>query len=77
MNSPLMQAQARALEKRLAAARSDPFGRVELAYQLALGRPASPSEHTVAARYLEMAGEQRWTEYLQVLLGSNEFLFLD
>jgi hypothetical protein len=77
MNSPLMQAQARAFEKRLAAAASDSSGRVALAYQFALGRPPSPSEQSVAARFLETAGAQRWTEYLQVLLGSNEFLFLD
>lgn len=77
LNSPLMQGQARALEKRLAAASPDPGARVELAYRLALGRPPSPSEQTVAARFLEAPGEQRWAEYLQVLLGSNEFLFLD
>jgi hypothetical protein len=77
MNSPLMQAQARALEKRLAAAQTDPSGRVELAYRLALGRMPTSSERAVAARFLESAGVQRWPEYLQVLLGSNEFLFLD
>ena len=77
LNSPLMQGQSRALFKRLAAARPDTAGRVDLAYRLALGRPASAGEQNVAERFLGPAGEQRWAEYLQVLLGSNEFLFLD
>jgi hypothetical protein len=77
LNSPLMQGQARAFEKRLAAATSDTGGRVELAYKLALGRSPSAAEQSVASRFLETPGPQRWAEYLQVLLGSNEFQFLD
>ena len=77
LNSPLMQGQSRALAKRLAAAHSEASARVDLAYKLALGRPASALEQKVAEQFLEGAGEQRWAEYLQVLLGSNEFLFLD
>jgi hypothetical protein len=77
LNSPLMQARARALSKRVAAAHPDVAGRVDRAYRLALGRPASAGELRVAEEFLGAGGEQRWAEYLQVLLGSNEFLFLD
>ena len=77
LNSPLMQAQSRALSKRLAAENSEVAGRVDRAYRLALGRPASAAEQKLAEQFLGPAGEQRWAEYMQVLLGSNEFLFLD
>jgi hypothetical protein len=77
LNSPLMQGQARALEKRLAAETHGPDERVERAYRLALGRAPSAPEQAAAARFLQDPGGQRWAEYLQVLLGSNEFLFLD
>jgi hypothetical protein len=77
LNSPFMQGQAQALAKRLAAAHPDTPERVEHAYQLALGRPASPQEKKLAEGFLADGNAQRWAEYLQVLLGGNEFLFLD
>ncbi|MBJ7392632.1 MAG: DUF1553 domain-containing protein, partial [Chthoniobacterales bacterium] len=77
LNSPLMQARARALSKRVAAAHSDVVDRVDRAYRLALGRPPSAGEQRIAQQFLGVADEQRWAEYLQVLLGGNEFLFLD
>jgi hypothetical protein len=77
LNSPFMQGQSRALAKRLAAERTDAAGRVDRAYRLALGRPPSVAELALAEQFLAGAGEPRWAEYLQVLLGSNEFLFLD
>jgi hypothetical protein len=77
LNSPFMQGQSRALAKRLAAERTEAAGRVDRAYRLALGRPPSAAELALAEQFLAGAGEPRWAEYLQVLLGSNEFLFLD
>jgi hypothetical protein len=63
--------------------------RVERAYRRVFGRPPSSQEQQLAVQYLTGSGEntgddasrgderQRWQQYAQVLLASNEFLFLD
>jgi hypothetical protein len=77
LNSPLMQTQAKALSKRLSEATNDAGTKVDLAHALAFGRHATQGEKRIAEHFLEGGSDQRWAEYLQVLLGSNEFLFLD
>jgi hypothetical protein len=79
LNSPFVQQQADALARRLKA--EVPAGggaRVRRAYALLFGRPPSDAEARLAADFLTGPGsDPEWAQYAQVLLGSNEFLFVD
>jgi hypothetical protein len=84
LNGPLIRQQSVALARRLLA--GPPCGvedRVRRAYLLVYGRPATADEVRDAADFLAPAGptypvtEAAWQQYAQVLLGSNEFLFVD
>jgi hypothetical protein len=85
MNSPFIAEQARAL-----AARSDiggklaPQDRVEGLYRAVLGRLPDETETELACRFLDEASVrgdvsnlQPLPQLAQVLLSSNEFLFVD
>jgi hypothetical protein len=88
MNSPFVIVQARAL-----AARPDVSGapaperRIAALYRAVLARPPAPAEVQAAARFLAPPGPRpgepghsqlsRWEQLAQVLLMSNEFLFVD
>jgi hypothetical protein len=78
LNSPLMQAQSAALARRLKA--EAPGGieaRVGRAYLLLYGRPPTAKQVRLATEFLTAGSDVEWEEYAQVLLGSNEFLFVD
>ncbi len=85
LNSPFMIARARALAGRVtSAARGD--AAIVLAYRLALGRAPAPDELRLGRLYLAGWDDPdegpknhltRWQRYAQVLLGSNEFLYID
>ncbi len=79
--------QSKAFAKRLVdEAGEDIEARIRYAFELAYGRPVNEREMSLAKQYL--AGEDdeaerdknsltRWERYAQVLLGSNEFMYLD
>jgi transcriptional regulator with XRE-family HTH domain len=87
LNSPFMIEQSKAFAKRLVdEAGEDIEARIRYAFELAYGRPVNELEMLLAKQYL--AGEDdeaerdrnsltRWERYAQVLLGSNEFMYLD
>jgi hypothetical protein len=84
LNSPFVQQQAAALTRRLKA--EGPGGteaRVQRAYHLLYGRPATEAQVRLAVDFLtagradEPVGDAVWAEYAQALMGSNEFLFVD
>jgi hypothetical protein len=84
LNSPFVQQQAAALARRLKT--EAPGGieaRVQRAYHLLYGRPATEAQVRLAVEFLtagradEPISDAVWAEYAQVLLGSNEFLFVD
>jgi mono/diheme cytochrome c family protein len=84
LNSPFMERQAKALAKRLT---SDPSeadeARVRRAFSLLYARPATESEVRSALGFLSEAGPgaegapSGWEQLSQVLLGTNEFLYVD
>jgi len=86
MNSPFVLEQARALAARpeLVAA-SEPAKRVEEFFKHVLGRYPSKSEVASALRFIEEAkadaqsdaGLTAWEQFAQVMLISNEAIFLD
>ena len=54
-----------------------PTAQIQKAYQRAYGRPPSDKELTLAKQFLDSAGPRALEQYAQVLLGSNEFAFVD
>ncbi len=84
LNSDFMVEQARALAKRLEVAAPDDAGRIRKAYPLLYGRPATEREVQLGLEFLTTpedetakAGLSRWEQYAQVLLGANEFMYVD
>jgi hypothetical protein len=77
LNSPLMQQQAAALAKRLEAEAESTEARVARAYQLLFARRPLRLELDEALRFIAPENPAGLQDYLQVLLGSNEFHFLD
>jgi len=81
LNSPFMLTQARALAARLGAdpAASD-RSRVERAYRLLFGRQPEETGVKLALEFLHKPGAPemtRWEQYAQLLLASNEMLYVD
>jgi cytochrome c553 len=82
LNHPFSLAAANQLAKRLL--REAPNGdeiRIQRAYRLLFGRSARDAEITICLQVLSHArtreAEQAWTDLAQVLLCSNEFVFID
>jgi hypothetical protein len=80
LNSPFMVSQAEGLAERLQAEGTgqDNQRRIERAYRLLYGRPATEAELRLGLRFL--AGDKdtaRWQQYAHVLLAANELLFID
>jgi len=81
LNSPFMMRRAKALASRLTsdAAESD-ASRVAKAYRLLYAREATPEEIELATNFLSRAttsSMSRWEQYAQVLLASDEMLYVD
>jgi Protein of unknown function (DUF1553)/Protein of unknown function (DUF1549)/Planctomycete cytochrome C len=78
LNSPLMQQQSVALAARLKKEGPDRVDlRLERMHRLVYGRPATEKQIRLGREYLRADTKDVWQEYAQVLLGSNEFLFVD
>ena len=82
LNSEFMERQAKALAARLTGAPGDDAEKVRRAFPLLYARPATDREVAMAVEFLEATDEpkaplSRWEQYAQVLLGANEFLFVD
>ncbi len=75
LNSDIVSSRASALAKRIKT-RNTTEGIAE-AYQLLFLRPPSGNERTLATQFLRSAGKNRWEQYAQVLLTSNEFAYVD
>jgi hypothetical protein len=86
LNSDFMVERARALSGALAKEANDDAARIRLAISRLYGRPARDWEVAVALEFLTekdttggpaKVGLSRWEQYAQVLLGANEFTFVD
>jgi len=78
LNSPFIQQQATALAKRLEQEATTTEARVQRAYRLLYGRDATVTQVKLALEFLgNKPDAAAWQQYAQVLLGSNEFLFVD
>ncbi|MGH7171266.1 MAG: PSD1 and planctomycete cytochrome C domain-containing protein [Gemmataceae bacterium] len=80
LNSEFMIARARSLAAKLAIEDKDDAGRIRKAFVRVFGRPASPREVDMGLAFLRAAEKTAltpWEQYAQVLLGANEFTFVD
>jgi hypothetical protein len=81
LNSPFMVRQADALLARLEReAGGDDATRIERAYMLLFGRSPLAAEKEIALAYVggsKSERQERWSQYAQALLASNEMLMLD
>jgi mono/diheme cytochrome c family protein len=78
MNSPFVQAEAKALAARAdVAGQPDDRARVERLHRLVYGRGAEPEELALGLAYVGGVEPGRWERYAQVLLMANEFAFVD
>jgi hypothetical protein len=76
LNSTFMTQQARKFADRVAnEAGEDSRARIERAYRLAFGRTPSAEEIRWGREYL--AEGEGWPQYLQAILASNEFLYMN
>jgi hypothetical protein len=86
MNSAFARARARAFARRLMRD-ADDHRRVERAFRLACGRPPRPEEATASDRFLTVQRQlytqqkeaelQTWTDFCQMILASNAFLYVE
>lgn len=83
LNSPFMIQQAKAFAARLNSnAEANDAARIQLAFELAYGRPPTEHERELGLAYLAGSDDEdqklsRMERYAQILLAANEFLYLD
>jgi hypothetical protein len=83
LNSPFMVEQAKAFSARLHKEAPDSDeARIRRGFMLAYGRPPVDKETELGLAYLSSEADPQskltlWQSYAQVLLGSNEFMYLD
>ena len=81
LNSPFLLERARALAERVASdAEESDATRVQRAYQLLFAREPQREELRLALAFLKHPGApgmSRWEQYAQILLGSNEMMYVD
>jgi hypothetical protein len=74
LNSSFVQAQAAFLAQRLG--ERSPAEKVRQAYLFLLQRPPNTEELAAGLSFVAAAGNP-WADYLQALLSSNEFIYLN
>ena len=79
MNSPWVVDQSKGFAQRLTGEKGmDDAARVDLAYRLALARPASDREKARALAYVQQSGggDKAWANFCQALFASAEFRYV-
>jgi hypothetical protein len=82
LNSEFMAIQARSFAARIEKLASTDTERVIVAYRLAFGRSPDSREMDLAERFLKLPPRSddkltRWQQYAQILLASNELMYVD
>jgi len=82
LNSEFLVNNARSLSARLAKSADDDAERIREAFELLYGRPVTTLELQIGLQFLTTEssarpGLTRWEQYAQVLLSTNEFLYVD
>ena len=82
LNSEFMIDQAKAFAQRIQSAAADDRGRINVAFALAYGRAPTEEQARLGVGFLNLPVEKddrltRWEQYAQVILASNEFMYVD
>ena len=82
LNSPFMVTQAKAFAARVETLGATDAERITAAYRLAFGRSPDTQEADLAERFLKLPPRKddkltRWQQFAQVLLASNELMYVD
>ncbi|MBL8852085.1 MAG: DUF1553 domain-containing protein, partial [Planctomycetaceae bacterium] len=78
LNSPFVMRQSEVLAERIVNSTTNDDERLNALYELLYSRSPDESERTILLRSLSGdADAARWTPLVHVLLGANEFLFVD
>jgi hypothetical protein len=81
LNSPFMVRQAESFARRVTETEVEDANRINLAYQVALGRDPNRDEREIGLTFLDGCDKAdelaRWTQYAQIVLASNEMLMVD
>jgi len=78
MNSPFVLDRSRALARSLLQrSELDERGRLNLLYRMVFSRRPTEAQAQRASAFLSGGGEEAWTDLVQTLFSSNEFLFLE
>ena len=73
LNDPFVLSQAKWLADRVSREASDPFTQIDLAYRIALARPATETEISVG---LDLIKTQSLESFTHVVLNLDEFLYM-
>jgi hypothetical protein len=73
MNNPFVLNQAALFASRLASQASDPSSQIDLAYRVALARPATPTEVAIG---VDLITSQSLEAFAHVVLNLDEFLYM-
>ena len=83
LNSSFMVDRARQFHERLSNYSQDPIAKIEFAYSLLHNRPPSAEEAAIGVDFVTVTTNQspddkldRWIQYCQALLSSNELMFI-
>ena len=80
LNNPFILERAKSFAKRIVASADRDEARIKNAYRILFSREAERDEVTVALAYLNKPASgdiSRWDQYAQMLLASNEMLYVD
>ena len=82
MNSDFMTQRAKAFAQRIQDHTQDEQSRIEFAYRTAFGRTPDDDELSAGLEFVQLPmidGDKltSWEQYALVMLGSNEFMFVD
>jgi hypothetical protein len=81
LNSDFIVQNAKVFAEQVCKEASSDEARVRIAIERSFARPATTDEIKLALEFLaepnHEEGISRWAQYTQILLGSNEFMFLD
>ncbi|HKE25438.1 MAG TPA: PSD1 and planctomycete cytochrome C domain-containing protein [Bryobacteraceae bacterium] len=76
-NSDLMMRQADLTAQRIAAGGGDDAAQIQRAYSLLFGRAAKNDEVKLGIGFLKSTGASGWRQYVQVLLSSGSFYYVN
>ncbi len=82
LNSEFMIGQAKAFAERIEKAAKEPDARITLAYRLAFTREPTTQELSLGAKFVALPPAKddkltRWQQYAQILLASNELMYVE